>query len=96
MTLGSGDLEAVGFSDGVESSPGGLGQDRPVSGSPVSHDGARESQLKYWRNSETTKQSTLGRGAQQADVALHREGLESKHMPTSQKRLERREGLSPM
>ena len=95
-TLGSGDFEAVGFSDGVESSPGGLGQDCPVSGSPVSHDRARESQLKYWRNSETTKQRTLGRAAQQADVALHRKGLESKHMPTSQKRLERREGLSPM
>lgn len=40
-TLGSGDFEAVGISDGVESSPGGLGQDRPVSGSPVSHDRAR-------------------------------------------------------
>lgn len=63
-TLGSGDLEAVGFSDGVESSPGRLRQDCPASGSPVSPDRARESQLKCWSNrEETTKQSTLGRVA---------------------------------
>lgn len=97
-TLGSEDLEAVGFSDGVESSPGRLRQDCPASGSPVSHDRARESQLEYWSNrEETTKQSTLGRVARyRADVALHRKGLKSKHMPTSQERLEGKEGLSPI